>query len=379
MSVAVPPLYGADVNKTPIGWTDFSANPLRARNRETGKVGHFCEKVSPGCAHCYASEWNEHRYGTGVAFLPGNRELVEPYLDEKVLEKILLYRGSPAKLFLCDMTDLFAEWVKDEWLDRIFATMALQPRLTFQVLTKRPERMREYFAAGQYRDVKVTDAAKGMARAPIDFHFAKLGRLGGEARAKSEWLPWPLDNVWLGVSVENQHWADERIPILLATPAAVRFLSCEPLLGPLDLTRIKLPKPPPDAWLKPLGEFQEEIDALAREHMDSMGFVRRLKHGIDWVIAGGESAGPAERALVERCICGCHGHFGHYSCPCGSESEDASPAAWIPKPEALAWVRSLRDQCVAAGVPFFWKQWAGPRPTSGGRLLDGRTWDEAPA
>ena len=300
------------MNKTSIEWTEFTANPIRARNHETGKAGHFCEKVSPGCAHCYASEWNEKRYGTGAAFLPANRERVDMYLEEKVLTDILKYKGPPAKLFLCDMTDLFAEWVPDDWLDRIFATMALQPRLTFQVLTKRPERMREY--------------------------VCRFGRKGCVEAAAADvvWQPWgfswPLPNVWLGVSVENQHWTS-RLHVLKTIPAAVTFASLEPLLGPIII--------PPEAMP-------------------------------GWVIAGGESAGPPKRALVERCT---DAKFA--PCPewCAG---GCAGTGWRPKPEALAWVRSLRAQCVAAGVPFFFKNWGGPRPKSGGRLLDGRTWDEFP-
>src|SRR3990167_6136625 len=124
--------------------------------------------------------------------------------------------------------------------------------------------------------------------------------------------------VWLGVSVENQHWADVRIPVLLDTPAAVRFLSCEPLLGPLDLHGSR--------WL-----FRR--DALPATFGNP---------SIDWVIAGGESAGPTKRALVERW------------------QEGIGPDAgweWVPKAQSLLWIQNIRDQCVAAGVPFFFKQW----------------------
>src|SRR3990167_1194757 len=169
--------------------------------------------------------------------------------------------------------------------------------------------------------------------------------------------------VWLGVSVENQHWADVRIPVLLDTPAAVRFLSCEPLLGPLELTDIR--HRTPTGHECSIDALRNEEPLFRRESID----VNR----IDWVIAGGESAGPAKRALVERCECGSTRHYPIAGC------EDCAGTGWRPKPEALEWVRSLRDQCVAAGVPFFFKQWGGPRPKSGGWLLDGRTWDEFPS
>ena len=193
------------MNKTSIEWTDFSSNPLYVVDRETGKRGWFCEKVSPGCANCYASALNIRR-GTGHAYLPANRDKVEWRLNERELEAILR-RRKPARIFMCDMTDLFHEDVPFGFIDQIWEAMRQAHQHTFQVLTKRPERMRLYLR---------------------------------------DWAPLP--NVWLAVSVENQRMADERIPVLLDTPAAVRFLSCEPLLGPLDLT----------PWLTPLPELEAE-------------------------------------------------------------------------------------------------------------------------
>jgi protein gp37 len=141
---------------------------------------------------------------------------------------------------------------------------------------------------------------------------------------------WPLPSVWLGVSVENQDAADARIPDLLATPAAVRFLSVEPLLGPVDLNVAAwgkgLPRPPADIQVR---------------QMATVNGMRLPLRALDWVIVGGES-GPGARPM---------------------------------HPD---WVRSLRDQCVAAGVPFFMKQWGGVRKKLRGRILDGRTWDEMP-
>ena len=312
------------MNKTAIEWTDYTSNPLRARNIETGKPGHFCEKVSPGCAHCYASTWNEKRYGTGLAFLPANRDKVEFYLNLAELAEWQKPKYAGSRCFVVDMTDLFGEWISDEWLDLIFMAMAQSPHMTFQVLTKRAERMQEFV-----RD-----------------------NWGG---------PWagmeiPLPNVWLGVSVENQHFADERIPLLLETPAAVRFLSCEPLLGALNLR----------PWLP--------------DNIAGAGAFDCPSPSLDWVIAGGESAGPAKRRLVERCSA-----TAHRFCDLAAAQPSETPrrpscggTGWRPKPQALEWARSLRDQCVEAGVPFFWKQFGGPKPTSGGRLLDGRTWDQFP-
>jgi protein gp37 len=150
-------------------------------------------------------------------------------------------------------------------------------------------------------------------------------------------VEWPLPNVWLGVTAENQRFADERIPTLLETPAAVRFVSLEPLLGPIDLRDWEL----------------------------------------SWAIVGGESGGPKDRALVER---------RDWPEPRFDSTGREIPQpmlpgsnGWWPKEGVSGWVRSLRDQCVAAGVPFLFKQWGGPRPKSAGRMLDGRTWDEYPA
>ena len=288
------------MNKTSIEWTDYTSNPLRARNIETGKAGHFCERVSPGCAHCYASEWNEKRYGTGVSFLPANRGRIETYLVEAELQEWQKPKYAGARVFVSDMTDLFGEWVPDEWLDRIFGAMALASAVTFQVLTKRPEQMRAYFAD---KDLwfKVKIAAANMKDDDPGL------------------LPWPLPNIWLGVSVENQRWADERIPILLDTPAAVRFLSCEPLLGPVDLT----------------GDFARYSEAglIAR---DETGYFEPhvwalAKNAISWVIVGGES-GPKHR------------------------------------PFDPDWARSTVAQCRKAGVACFVKQLGGARP--GNRIFE---------
>lgn len=201
-------------DKSAIEWTDATWNPIRARNKKNAKLGWFCTHVSEGCRNCYAEKWNE-RLGTGLAYKPGHNDDIDIYLDEKQLTAPLRWRTKPRQIFTLSMSDLFADFVTDEWLDRIFAVMALADRHTFQVLTKRNARMRSY----------LRDGAVG---ARIARHWLTTAGFG-----KSFVLPLP--NVWLGVSVENQETAAARIPDLLATPAAKRFLSCEPLLGPVDL------------------------------------------------------------------------------------------------------------------------------------------------
>lgn len=212
------------------------------------------------------------------------------------------------------MSDLFHEQVPTEFIDKVFGIMALTPQHTYQVLTKRPERMRDYLRGA--RSVPVWVAARDRMLEPL--HGRTWVYPGGPMDDK----PWPLPNVWLGTSVENQHWADVRIPLLLDTPAAVRFLSCEPLLGPVDLRPYLTCSEGGCAW------HGEELWCICHNP------------GLHWVIVGGES-GPGAR------------------------------------PMALDWVRGLRDQCQAAKVAFFYKQQGGPRPGMW-RLLDGRTWDEFP-
>jgi protein gp37 len=315
-----------------IEWTEFTWNPL---------VG--CTIVSPGCTHCYAMRTaarlsqnpatphyagtvktvNGHPVWTGKVQLAPDRVLTEP-----------LRRKKPTMVFVNSMSDLFHESVPDEWIDRIFAVMALTPQHTYQVLTKRAQRMRDYCKAPATRhriyslvcDMVVEDGlADVVLIAPyMDHNCAPPG-------PRIFLDQWPLPNVWLGVSTERQQEADERIPHLLQTPAAVRFISAEPLLGPIDLMEV-IPNP---------------IIYNAVHGMERL---------LDWVIVGGES-GPDARPMHPQ------------------------------------WARDLRDQCAAAGVSFFFKQWGahGPcdmrgfgdavRPMSkksAGRLLDGRTHDDMP-
>jgi protein gp37 len=290
------------MGKTSIEWTEFSINPIRARNKATGKVGHFCEKISPGCGHCYASEWNENRLGTGLPFLPAWRDSVELFLDEGKLQEVLR-RQKPTTYFWCDMTDLFLEHHPDGWIDACFATMALTPWHTHQVLTKRTQRMHDYF------DKRVTRHV--LAAAASQLSGRRDGALGTCDHAVCN-IDWPIPNVQLGVSVEDQPRADERIHWLIRTPAALRFLSCEPLLGAVVLPVM----------------IDEALDCPPEErrHWRFGGIVPVEclplppgSRGIDWVIVGGES-GPDARP--------CH----------------------------VRWIRSIVKQCRAAAVPVFSKQ-----------------------
>jgi len=344
-----------------ISWTDATWNPV------TG-----CTKVSPGCAHCYIERTPPFRMA-GRRFVKG---AIPVLLHPDRLEQPLRWK-KPRRVFVCSLADLFHEDVPDAFIGSIFGVMAAAREHTFQVLTKRLEAARWLFSDADFLD-NVEEQLAARSHAAFE---------------------WPLPNVHLGVSVENQRMADERIPVLLDTPAAVRFLSCEPLLSGLDLT----------PWLVPLPEMESETCQRCNEtgeeviccddlcanndeciHGDGYApcsecggvgqIMQNERPAIDWVICGGESGpGSAERKLVERCP-GPGWHWKGGPTPAGQAiyCKECGGTGWCPKPRALEWVRSIRDQCVAAGVAYHFKQLGGPRPTSGGRLLDGRTWDEMP-
>ncbi|MEQ8226691.1 MAG: DUF5131 family protein [Rhodospirillales bacterium] len=278
-----------------IEWTDATWNPIRAKDKETGKDGWFCVHASEGCRNCYAEDLNQNRrnlaIGNGHAYAAQNRDKLDIHIHEKTLQAPLRWR-KPRKVFVCSMTDLFGEFHDDALIDWVFAVMALCPQHTFQVLTKRAERMWEYLSYSD-TDADVWTAAQRL------FLGCGLDRdLAVHCVDK-----WPLPNVWLGVSVEDQKTADARVPALLATPAARRFVSYEPALGPVDFTRLHY-------------DGITQINALTGRHGLSGG---GDGPSLDQIIFGGES-GPNRR------------------------------------PAQMDWGRAVRDQCKAAGVAFFGKQ-----------------------
>lgn len=287
-----------------IEWTDHTFNPW---------IG--CQKVSPGCDHCYAETWDarglqqrETRWGPHAA-----RTRTSPANWRKPLawDKAAAAAGKRTRVFCASLADVFDNHasILPEWRAALWQLIAATPHLDWLLLTKRPQNIAKILPGG--------------------------------------WgAGWP--NVWLGTTVENQTEADRRIPHLLAVPARVRFLSCEPLLGPVDLTEI--------AWDRPDLRASVVLDPL-----NGIGGYKGPCPRIHWVICGGES-GPGARPM---------------------------------HPD---WARSLRDQCQAAGVAFHFKQWGEYAPRmcaiglddpleerlvrigkkAAGRLLDGRTWDELP-
>lgn len=328
-------------DNTNIEWADATINPIRAHRIDIDispwrRIGWHCEHVSEACRNCYAEVLNRDRFGTGLDYKPGHLAAkggtVEIVLAERALTDTLRWRR-PRRIFVCSMTDLFADFVPDWMIDRIFAAMALAPHHTFMLLTKRPERMRAYLASSEtfYRVVE----------AEIDLH-RRTGCPTVKDRCEQSGLPWtkptnahdwwPLRNVWLGVTAEDQATADERIPILLETPAAKRFVSVEPMLGAVSLSRLSCADPAEVAQYE-RGEIEAHggcyIDALTGDAWDDengglngevWGDLEDNPPHLDWVICGGES-GPSARPM---------------------------------HPD---WVRSLRDQCAAGGVPFMFKQW----------------------
>lgn len=209
-------------------------NPIRARNAKTGKRGWHCEKVSPACENCYADRLNAKAGdtgGTGLPYKPGHRQNgdTEIYLDEKTLLQPLSWRA-PRGVFVCSMTDIFGDWVKDEWLDRIFAVMALCPQHRFAVLTKRPKRMRSYLD-GYAAHVRIERLLNEMKPSDLwNGNVANASAIFGSGR--------PLPNIWLGVTAEDQQRAGERREPMRALAAMGWriFVSYEPALGPTDWT-----------------------------------------------------------------------------------------------------------------------------------------------
>jgi protein gp37 len=303
------------MGKTNISWTDFSWNAIRG-----------CSRVSEGCRHCYA-ESIAHRFsGPGLAYeglvqldadgkstgkWNGQIKFVEEHLLDPLRWK------TPRRIFVNSMSDLFHENVDRTDLRLILAVILLCPQHTFQVLTKRPENMKAILTEPGFRSAVMATAAqlafdlqslKVYARIRKPSNTTEIvydcGKDGHEAGCRVS-ANWPLPNLHLGVSVENQETADLRIPLLLQTPASVRFISAEPLLGPVSLEE-----------LPSHSGVGRHLDSLSNAGCAEADISTKL----DWVIVGGESGAGA-------------------------------------RPMHPDWARSLRDQCRAAGVPFFFKQW----------------------
>lgn len=251
------------MNETGIIWTEATWNPMSG-----------CEKITAGCAFCYAATLAENKRGT-AAFPNGFDLTIRPHkLNEPRRLK------TPSLIFVNSMSDLFWDKIPDDYRNRVMDVIEETPQHQYQVLTKRPEIMLAY---------------------------SRRRKLPG--------------NFWAGTTIENQAVA-HRADTLRQVDAEIRFVSAEPLIGPLKLN-----------W-----------------------------SGIHWCITGGESG----LHLTQPRLCEARGLVRHTN------------GKWIPRDDRTEWVRVIRDDCTAAGTKFFHKQWGGPTPKSGGRMLDGRTWDEFP-
>lgn len=325
------------MQRTAIGWTDLSANPLKYR-RPDGKVVWACVKCSPECANCYAESVGL-RWRRAETFNAPNMRGLQPFMDPDELREIIRRKRcgglqvDGARCFVGDMTDLFGDWVPFGLLDHLFAAMALRPQVTFQLLTKRPDRMAEYLQALQDAADLHAPHTKDGRFSPADvlrIRWMHANRLGGPA---SGWhgggdviqigTPWPLPNVWLGTSVGNQQAADERIPHLLRCPAAVRFLSCEPLIGPVDLSR----------WMEPLQELMV-CQACGEEFSDGEAD-RNGRH--PYCGGQGDPNGDVGGSEIDWAIIGCES---------GNRRREMQER----------WAAEILDQCEAAGVAAYTKQ-----------------------
>ncbi len=271
---------------TNIEWADVTKN---------GVVG--CTRISEGCLNCYIERTLPMRIG-GLQFDgPGIGATLPVQLHPDRFTQLLRWRKG-RRVFIDSMGDLFHADVPDKHIAATFAAMAATPQHTYQLLTKRPARMRNMLDD------------QGFQSMVIDEWDALREEYPNHAADRVGWDWWPLPHIWIGVSVENQRWADIRIPQLLDTPAAVRWISAEPLLGPVDL----------GAWMS--GECTCDplipLPPVAGVHLD--GCPRLRRSGLNWVVAGGET-GPGARPM---------------------------------HPD---WARSLRDQCCRGDVPFLFKQW----------------------
>ena len=298
------------MQKTSIEWCDYSVNPIKFRPFGSQFFTNMCQRRSPGCQACYAESITRRFWPkTATVSFPGYTAqgiaAGEFVVDEKQLLSVLKHK-KPCKVFWGDMTDIFGEWVPFTMIDKCMAVCALTPHITHMFLTKRPEVMLKYFS-NEVRNGGVTrgfiEEAYGR---PARFFPSAFDMLPLNNNAD---MPWPLPNVWVGTSCENQKYADERIPILCQVPAKVHFISAEPLIGDIDLGY------PKSIW--PNGP---EMCCSGYEcGCQGLPTEPPLGYGLQLVICGGES-GPKAR------------------------------------PMQYEWAENLRNDCKRYGISFFMKQ-----------------------
>ncbi len=264
------------MKKTKIEWADFTWNPVDG-----------CSKVSEGCRNCYAERHARRLWG--MRFFTEIRCHPEKLGQPEIIKK-------PSKVFVCSMGDLFHEDVSDTFIGDVFSKMAMAHQHTFLVLTKRPERAYRWFTQYYNGGFTAEELIRGRVNTLLHRHPSE----------PIEGWRWPLKNVWMGTTTENQPMADERVPWILRIPAALRFVSVEPMLGAVIFRKIVMPD---------------------GDHLGNF-FNHGTGTGIDWVICGGESG----------------------------------PSARITHPN---WVKDLLGQCQDTRIPFFFKQWGEWLPIEG--------------
>lgn len=358
------------MGKTSISWCDYTWNPIRG-----------CTPVSPGCENCYAKRVGQ-RFGLAADCWDGKVELVRSAMHKP------LHWKDPGLVFLASMGDVFHDAIPDSYRMEIWRVMGMAPKHLFLVLTKRPERMLEWLKRWADVEDPVLDFKATRGPEEIRAYYKSQRALlfadmieawgkppNGAAYPLYDWAEgiryWPaaLPNIWLGVTAENQEQADKRVPLLLQAPAAGRFVSVEPMLGPVGLDAL-----PDGSWYDREGATR--YNALMGEAWYGDTGEHGLSGGpkIDWLVCGGES-GPKAR------------------------------------PMELAWARGLRDECITGSTPFHFKAWGewapavlhiggrsyypgrDPRERGlesfcppmaregkkyAGRLLDGREWNDRP-
>lgn len=316
---------------TKIEWTNTTWNPVRG-----------CSRVSEGCRNCYAERQALRFAGAGGAYeglvkktsqgakWTGRIQLVPTRLSDPLRLK------DPRRIFVNSMSDLFHPFIPEAFIADVFAYMAVGYWHQYQVLTKHADRMRQVLGSAEFHDLFEQALALALDEADV---------IVGRRKGMEDLRVWagdalPLPNVWIGVSVENQDAADERIPQLLRTPAAVRWVSMEPLLGPVDLTRLHGAGP-----LHASSAFVDCLRGGTWGAVPATGERSRITHNpldrIDWVVVGGES-GPNARPM---------------------------------HPD---WVRNIRCQCEKARIPFFFKQWGEWAPANETMCLPAKKWREFP-
>lgn len=360
---------------TSIAWADSTLNVIVA----SGPNSWYCQQASTGCENCYASRFNVARGGQPFAPLGarfgvttrGDSEIDVYYPDLGYFVRLrlamsrllsLIGRSRHRTIFVNSMTDTFWDAIPDAWIDQIICATYRAPQQRYLLLTKRARRMVDYWSNPE---------------TPRRIYDALVYNPANEGRPIHDYTGWPPPNVGLGVSVENESllW---RADLLRTIPAAVRFVSAEPLLGSLEKLRFDCPSCAGTGLHPDPGYENVHLDPDHPGEPLTCLVCRGSKRGIDWLIVGGESGGPEWRSLVSPCDdCTI---FTRHGCRRARVDTPGRPCSgyWPRQPPLIA-VRQLRQAAASAGIPFCFEQWGGPRPQSAGRFLDRQIHDARPS